>query len=258
MRVLIVSNRLPVAAIQDDKGIHLRPSLGSLASSINSFLKSQEINGSNYLWFGSAGNISPENYQNLKQALAQNFLIHIPSKTDQTAEFYDRFCNQTIWPIFHYFPSKAVYDSENWQSYVEMNESYCNVIKQELHPGDLVWIHDFHLMLLPQMLRNVAPETKIGFFLNIPFPAFEVFRLLPWSLEILTGLLGSDLIGFHTDGFLRSFLRCVTRILDYKINNYEIYLPDRRVKTGTFPMGIDFQRLNDSSMQPDIIGHLDV
>lgn len=253
MRVLIVSNRLPVTAIQDDKGFHLRPNLGSLTTSINSFLKSQETFSSNYLWFGSAGNIRPENYQDLKHALAPNFLIPIPSKMNQTEEFYDSFCNQTIWPLFHYFPSKALYDSEHWQSYIEMNESFCNAISKELCPGDLVWIHDFHLMLLPQMLRNVAPQTKIGFFLNIPFPAFEIFRLLPWSLEILTGLLGSDLVGFHTDGFLRSFVRCMTRILGHKISNYEIFLSDRGVKTGTFPMGIDFQRFNDSSIQPDTI-----
>ncbi len=258
MRVLIVSNRLPVTAIQDGEGFRLRPNLGSLAASINSFLKSQESFSSNYLWFGSAGNISPENYQDLKQALAPNFLIPIPSKTDQTEGFYDSFCNQTIWPLFHYFPSKALYDSEHWQSYIEMNESFCNAISKELCPGDLVWIHDFHLMLLPQMLRTIAPQTKIGFFLNIPFPAFEVFRMLPWSLEILNGLLGSDLVGFHTDGFLRSFLRCVTRILGHKIINHEISLSDRGIKTGTFPMGIDFQRLNDSSIQPDIISLVNV
>ncbi|MCI0618831.1 trehalose-6-phosphate synthase, partial [bacterium] len=258
MKLLIVSNRLPVTAIQDDKGFHLRQNLGSLAASINSFLKSQESFISNYLWFGSAGNIRPENYQDLKHALAPNFLIPIPSKTDQAEEFYDSFCNQTLWPLFHYFPSKALYDSEHWQSYVEMNESFCNSISKELCPGDVVWIHDFHLMLLPELLRNVAPQTKIGFFLNIPFPAFEVFRLLPWSLEILTGLLGSDLVGFHTDGFLRSFLRSVTRILGHQISNHEISLSDRCVKTGTFAMGIDFQRLNDSSIQPNIVRLINV
>lgn len=252
MRILIVSNRLPIIAIQDDGGLHIRPSLGSLAASINCFLKSQENFRSNYLWFGSAGNTKPENYQDLKERLAPNFLIPVTSKSDQTNEFYDCFCNQTIWPLFHYYPSKSLYDSKYWQSYVEMNELFSIAIQKELRSEDTVWIHDFHLMLLPLLLKRSAPQTKIGFFLNIPFPAFEVFRLLPWSTEILSGLLGSDLIGFHTDGFLRSFLRCVNRILGHKINNHEIQLSARLVKSATFPMGIDFQRLNDSSIRPDI------
>ena len=123
--------------------------------------------------------------------------------------FYHGFCNKTIWPLFHYFPSYASYDDVSWESYVRVNQAFCDALAGTVVSGDMIWIHDYHLMLLPRMLQERMPDTPVGFFLHIPFPSFEMFRLLPvgWRRQILEGLLGADLVGFHTYEYMQHFLQ---------------------------------------------------
>ncbi len=125
-----------------------------------------------------------------------------------------------------------------------------------MQPDDVVWIHDYHLMLLPKLLRDRRPSAQIGFFLHIPFPSYELFRLLPmtWRSEILQGLLGADLLGFHTHDYAQYFLRCVLRVLGHEHSAGRILLPDRLVKVDTFPMGIDFQRFHDAAARAQSVG----
>lgn len=168
-------------------------------------------------------------------------------------KFYHGFCNRTIWPLFHYFPSLAVYDEDYWTTYVQVNEEFCNEILKIIEPGDVVWVHDYHLMLLPRMLRDKAPNNAIGFFLHIPFPSYEIFRLLPsrWRKAILEGLLGADLIGFHTHDYTQYFARCVLRILGYEPSMGRIRVNGRLSKADTFPMGIDFDKFHSAAESPD-------
>ncbi len=167
-------------------------------------------------------------------------------------QYYSGFCNNVIWPLFHYFHSYAVYDEEYWEYYQEVNRKFCRVVLETAREDDLIWVHDYHLMLLPSYLREERPEAKIGFFLHIPFPAFEVFRQLPWAREILSGLLGSDLVGFHTYDYVREFLESVRRILGYEHGLGQLMVDDRVVKVDAFPMGIDFDRFAQAAVQPGV------
>ncbi|MEW6096025.1 MAG: bifunctional alpha,alpha-trehalose-phosphate synthase (UDP-forming)/trehalose-phosphatase, partial [bacterium] len=169
-------------------------------------------------------------------------------------KFYLGFCNRTIWPLFHYFPSFAVYEEEYWDNYKSVNETFCDSVMDIIKEDDIVWIHDYHLMLLPKLIREKMPDIKIGFFLHIPFPTFEIFRLLPkeWSADIIKGLLGSDLIGFHIYDYTQYFLRCVLRILGYEHNMGEIITNERIIKADTFPMGIDFNKYYNAAKSQEV------
>jgi len=195
----------------------------------------------------------------IKEIVKSKFLSEFNSYpiflSDSTMDrFYNGFCNKTIWPLFHYFTSNVAYDENNWIYYKKVNRSICDVVMQILRPDDIVWIHDYHLMLLPKLIKDRVPSVPIGFFLHIPFPSFEVFRLLPsnWRKEILEGLLGADLIGFHTQDYTQYFLRCVLRILGYEHSTGQIIANNHLVKADTFPMGIDFQKYFDAANCPEV------
>ncbi len=178
--------------------------------------------------------------------------VFVPEKTMK--QFYYGFCNKTIWPLFHYFPSFTIYDEDYWLHYQQANHIFCDAVMETLRPDDVIWIHDYHLMLLPKLLREQKISNPIGFFLHVPFPTFEVYRLLPrkWGSEILQSLLAADLIGFHTHDYTQDFLRCVLRILGYEHNMGQIIVQDRMCKADTFPMGIDFQRFYHAVHSPAI------
>ena len=156
--------------------------------------------------------------------------------------FYLGFCNKTIWPLFHYFPTLTHYEEEHWQEYRHVNQVFGEAVVKALRPDDVLWIHDYHLMLLPKLVREKFPEMPIGFFLHIPFPSWEIFRMLPraWREEIIEGLLGSSLIGFHTHDYVRYFLTSVLRTAGYEHHLGSLTLRDRAVKVDTFPMGVEF------------------
>ncbi len=158
--------------------------------------------------------------------------------------FYLGFCNKTLWPLFHYFPTLTRYEEEYWQEYQNVNRVFGEAVVNALQPDDLLWIHDYHLMLLPKLVREKFPEMPIGFFLHIPFPSWEIFRMLPraWREEIIEGLLGSSLIGFHTHDYVRDFLTSVLRTAGYEHQLGSLTLRDRVVKVETFPMGVEFDR----------------
>src|SRR5262249_38396822 len=156
----------------------------------------------NHVWVGWPGITVPDEWRNqLKQTASSQFSAHPVFLSESDMEnFYHGFCNKTIWPLFHYFPTYAYYDEQYWNQYVEVTRIFCDAVLEIARPDDVLWVHDYHLMLLPQMLREKLPNNRIGFFLHIPFPSFEIYRLIPgrWRRAILQGLLGADVIGFHT------------------------------------------------------------
>jgi len=173
---------------------------------------------------------------------------------EEMDQFYLGFCNKTVWPLFHSFPSYTEYDEQMWQTYKTVNERFRDALLGLLKPDDTVWIHDYHLMLLPLLLRERMPAVQIGFFLHIPFPSYEIFRLLPstWRREILDGLLGADLVGFHTYEYTQHFLQSVLRILGHGNNIGQILLPERAVRADTFPMGIDYERFATAVLSTEV------
>ncbi|MEN6425374.1 MAG: bifunctional alpha,alpha-trehalose-phosphate synthase (UDP-forming)/trehalose-phosphatase [Phycisphaerales bacterium] len=257
MRLLVVSNRLPIVAVEEEGVMKFQESAGGLVSGISAYLDS--LKGSSFaetehLWIGWPGvTIEDAAKQSATAAALSKFDAHPVFLAERSMDkFYHGFCNKIIWPLFHYFPSYADFDESFYAHYKCVNQIFCEAVAEIMQPGDVVWIHDYHLMLLPKLLRDKHPSAEIGFFLHIPFPSFELFRLLPmtWRSEILDGLLGADLIGFHTHDYAQYFLRCVLRILGHEHSLGKILLPNRLVKVSTFPMGIDFQKFHTAAANP--------
>ena len=258
MRLIVVSNRLPVIVEGKDENITFKQSAGGLVQGLSASLESLEDNpeSRNYLWIGWPGTTIKEEYQKtVKKALKKNFnACPVFTSEAEMEKFYLGFCNSTLWPIFHSIPTLANYNEDFFEEYIKVNKKFKDVLIKVLKKDDIVWVHDYHLMLLPQMLRNEFKDIKIGFFLHIPFPSFEIFRLLPknWRTEIVNGLLGADLIGFHTFSYMQNFTNAVERTTGIQSKFGNFAAGDRIVKTKAFPIGIDFDKYNDSSQKESV------
>jgi trehalose 6-phosphate synthase/phosphatase len=253
MRLIIVSNRLPITLTRNKEGnFQLTRSSGGLVSGLSAYIdvlknKFRAAAGStDFLWVGwpGAGISSDQLPPHIKSNLESENYHPVYLSEAEMNNFYLGFCNKTIWPLFHYFPSYTIYKEEYWETYKKINEQFAISVSQLIRPGDYVWIHDYHFMLLPELLRKYNSNIRIGFFLHIPFPQYEVFSLLPqsWRSEILQGMLGADLVGFHTQDYTQYFLRSIRRILEYKDDYGRLDLPGRTVQASAFPMGIDYEK----------------
>jgi len=239
-RLLIVSNRLPVTVIRKKGRIYLQPSVGGLATGLASVLRKYDT-----LWVGWPGIEMENSEENLEARMKSEGLYPVHLSKGEINGYYHGFCNKTIWPLFHSFPQYTIYNEKWWSVYKKVNEKFLNVVTEIAKPGDIIWIHDYHLMLLPNLLRKEKPAVKIGFFLHIPFPPFEMFRLLPWRRDLIEGLLGADLIGFHIYDYVQNFLQCVHRLLGYEHELGRLIVEDRVVKVDAFPMGIDYDKFRN-------------
>jgi len=251
MRLVVVSNRLPFTVSFQDGLPQFKPSAGGLTTGLWSYFNRKPPDGMerpDHLWMGWPGaSVPPEQEAAIRARGEQHFKcspIFLPE--ENMDRFYLGFCNKTLWPLFHYFPMLTHYEEENWHEYRNVNRVFGERVVNALHPDDVLWIHDYHLMLLPKLVREKFPEMPIGFFLHIPFPSWEIFRLLPraWREEIIEGLLGSSLIGFHTHDYVRDFLTSVLRTSGYEHQLGNLTLRDRVVDVDTFPMGVEFVRFD--------------
>lgn len=247
-RLVIVSNRLPFNVAVEDAQVVFHQSAGGLVTGLASFRQSGKQSSAlpaEHLWVGWPGSVDASLHDEVaREALSRFQSYPVFLTEEQMEQFYLGFCNATIWPLFHYFPSYTVYQPLFWEQYKRINQLFADALQSVLRPNDVVWVHDYHLMLLPRLLKAWQPELSVGFFLHIPFPSFEVFRLLPgeWRRDILEGLLGADLVGFHTYEYTRHFLQCVLRILGYEQQMSQVLAADHVAKIDTFPMGIDVEK----------------
>jgi trehalose 6-phosphate synthase/phosphatase len=214
-KLIIISYELPIMLEPNsDQSFLMTPKAHARTSGLEDFHKAQKT-----VWFGrpglNKGEVSPADRKKHAEAYKEKNCYPVYLGKKEHERFLDGFSNRTIWPLFHYFTQNAIYREELWKAYVKVNRAYAKVVLPHLKAGDRIWIHDYHLMLLPSMIREQFPEVSIGFFMHIPFPSYEIFRLLPWRKEILEGLLGSDLVGFHTYDYERHFMSCVRRVLGY-------------------------------------------
>ncbi len=248
-RLLVIANRLPFSIAKKAGEICFNPSPGGLATGLSSLPESFER-----LWLGWPGltneKLTIEDRGHIKDKLAAKNCVPIFLSKKQVERYYLGFCNKTIWPLFHYFSVRTVYEERFWKTYKQVNQMFCTEVMNIVRPGDYIWIHDYQLMLLPRLLREKLPELEIGFFLHIPWPSFELFRLLPWREEILDGLLGADLIGFHTYDYVRHFLSSVSRIKGLEHTLGKVKVGSRAVKMDAFPMGIDYERYSQAIKNP--------
>ncbi|MBM3881658.1 MAG: bifunctional alpha,alpha-trehalose-phosphate synthase (UDP-forming)/trehalose-phosphatase [Verrucomicrobia bacterium] len=258
MRLVLISNRLPFTVTVKDGKPRFKESPGGLTTGLWSYLERAGmagVDGADFLWIGWPGStIASEHHEKVAERARKEYKAHPVFLAEEAMErFYHGFCNATIWPLFHYFPTYTTFDEECWREYQQVNQAFYEAVRNQLQPEDVVWVHDYQLMLLPRLIREHYPTLPIGFFLHIPFPSFELFQLLPsaWRREILEGLLGASLIGFHTHDYTRHFLSCAVRTLGREHQLGRITLRDRVVKVDTFPMGIDFDKFHRGAQSAD-------
>ena len=216
------------------------PSEGGLATGLGSIYQEGEN-----IWIGWPGLEvnEPHQQEEVRDKLKQMKLLPIFLSQEEISEYYEGFSNEILWPIFHYYASTyANYQQSNWDHYQTVNQKFRDIVLSVAEPGDTIWVHDYQLLLLPGMIRAEQPELTIGFFLHIPFPSYEMFRLLPWRAELLEGMIGADLVGFHTYDDVQHFLNTATRILPLNSSSNIITADDRPVVAEAFPMGIDYEK----------------
>ena len=250
-RLMLVSNRLPVTVEKQKGRLHVSRSVGGLATGLDSLYRSRES-----LWIGWPGitkeKLNSETMQEIDQRLAKERCIPVHLNRRDLLGYYYGFSNNTIWPLFHYFTHEAIYDEAFWKAYVRVNRHFCDAVLENARPDDTIWVHDYQLMLLPGMIRKELPNAEVGFFLHIPFPSYELFRLLPWRQEVLEGLVGADLIGFHTYDYVWHFLSSVRQLLGHEVVFSQIFTGRRCVRADIFPMGIDYERYAGAISEPAV------
>lgn len=248
MRLFIVSNRLPLKATKEGDDFKFVQSEGGLVTG----LASLEMNAETH-WVGWPGMFFGNNEeQAVTQKLAEFNYHPVFLAEDQIETYYEGYSNSVIWPLCHYFYSYVRYENMHWKAYQEVNKLFLDTLLPLMDEEDVVWIHDYHLLLLPQMIRNKRKSVNIGYFHHIPFPSYELFRVLPERAELLNGLLGADLIAFHTHDYMRHFISATERVLDLHFQLDKVKYNDRLVYVETFPMGINYDLYNKAILRPEI------
>ena len=255
-RLFIVSSRLPITVKGENNKTTITPASGGLVSAINSYLNLVPNQFSEIFWTGIPGcsattwNETAGQVDNAPFNYAPVFV-----QQEQYEMYYNGLANSVLWPLFHYFPSYAEYDPDEFDAYLSVNEHFANTLLRYCSEGDTIWIHDYHLLPLSGMLRKILPNLTIGFFLHIPFPSFENLRLMPrkWQQSILKGMLGADLLGFHTTEYASHFLESVQKVLGYDNERNIIRYQDRLVKIDVFPISIDYTLFNQAFDRPEVI-----
>ncbi len=236
-RLVVVSNRLPLTLRHAADGWRTQRSAGGLATAMGPLLKR-----SHGIWIGWHGCTThpkdPERRNVIQRWEEADQCIAVDISAELAHQYYEGYANQTIWPLFHQFPSRFVFTPTGWNAYVEANRLFRDAVLRRLQPGDLIWVHDYHLMLLPQMLREAAPDARIGFFLHIPFPSSEVLRILPRREELLAGLLGADYLAFHTHSYVQHLRTSLLRILGLESRMDGVEAGQRFVRVEALPLGI--------------------
>ncbi len=249
-RVLIVANRLPITVKVTETGVDVQRSSGGLATGLQG--PHEQSDGLWIGWSGASEELAPERQAELDARLGQMRLVPVPLSPELVNRYYLGFANGVLWPLFHYLLEQVPLQVSDWDAYVEANERFADVVASQYRNGDLIWIHDYQLMLLPGLLRRRIPDARIGFFLHIPFPSEELFRTLPSRERLLEGLLGADLLGFHTPTYLRHFSTSLIDVLGIAVDIDRVQLPTREVRLGVFPMGIDAASFESLGADPAV------
>jgi trehalose 6-phosphate synthase/phosphatase len=252
-RIVVVSHRLPFRIVNVKGQPTLEQNAGGLVSAMYALSEKMPAAqagqpSGKILWVGK-GDSSAEEYAAVSARSERFEVFPVAIEAGLEKKYYEGFCNSLIWPLFHYFPSLVVLDDSFFDSYLKANQLFVQKLREILRPDDFVWIHDYQLFLLPALLREELPAANIGFFLHIPFPSFEIFRIMPrrWGESILRGMLGADVIGFHTYDYSKYFLRTVARMLGHETTMHSVIAEDRVVKVDALPISIDYEKFNTAA-----------
>ena len=257
-RLIIVAYRLPFKIVYENDQAQFSQSSGGLVSAVLSLVHDQEDSvfksSDKIQWIGFTEN-TPEELegQSLANESFQAHPVFIPE--DVNENYYEGFCNNLLWPLCHYFPSLARFDDAYFDAYQTANNLFFAKLDEIIRPGDVVWVQDYQLMLLPEMIRNKYPDNKVGFFFHIPFPSYELFRMLPvkWRKALIDGILGADVVGFHTNDYVEYFLKAARLVSGYGNKLHYVNMGNRIVKVDSFPISIDFAKFNAAYDDPDVV-----
>ncbi|UXP33473.1 bifunctional alpha,alpha-trehalose-phosphate synthase (UDP-forming)/trehalose-phosphatase [Reichenbachiella agarivorans] len=249
-KTIIVSNRLPVKVVKSAEGLDFQATEGGLATGLGSIYKS-----GNNLWIGWPGATltTKEEKKNTTEILESQSMVPVFLTDEDLELYYEGFSNETLWPNFHYFNQYSIFDENTWESYKKVNQKFADAVLAECNAQDTIWIHDYQLLLVPELLRKKKPDLKIGFFLHIPFPSYESFRLLPRRRELLLGMLGADFLGFHTYDDTRHFLSSVNRLAGIGNDHGIINHNNRQIMADALPMGIDYDKYHQTAAHPETL-----
>ncbi|MBA2642301.1 MAG: bifunctional alpha,alpha-trehalose-phosphate synthase (UDP-forming)/trehalose-phosphatase [Actinobacteria bacterium] len=243
--LVIASNRLPVRVLVGKGDFEVSPSVGGLASALRA------IRGES-VWIGWPGAVIPDSLEpKVTTRLAKDKLVPVYLSADDEEQFYGLVCNETLWPLFHYFSSRLRITPEAWERYVDVNERFAETILEHCGPETRVWVHDFHLMLVPAFLRRRRPDLSVGFFLHTPFPSSEIYRLLPERETLLRGVLGADYVSFQIGDYARHFRSTCLRVLGLDSQPDWLDIASRRVGIGVDPIGIDVGGFREALADPE-------
>jgi trehalose 6-phosphate synthase len=250
-RLLVVSNRAPLEVTRGATGPRITRTVGGLATALDDALR--ERGGT---WVAWAGTCADETLSPAATGLPYPVRA-VRLKEREVSNYYAGFANQVLWPLCHMFPTRCCFQPTFWTAYQQANARFAAAVQDEARPGDLVWVNDFHLCLVPGLLRDAGLDARIGLFWHIPFPPPSVFGICRWREELLRGLLGADLIGFQTDGDARNFLECVSQFLG--LSAYDdpprVRLPPRDVRVAVLPIGVAAAAFRAQVADPAVRGH---
>jgi alpha,alpha-trehalose-phosphate synthase [UDP-forming] len=243
-RLLIISNRAPFSFRRRGRKTELVRSIGGLSSTLDDALQAR-----GGVWLAWSGSVARGHRPTIRSLAAPEgaYRLRLLSLTDdQVSGYYHGVSNRSLWPVCHYFPTRSQFDLEEWRTYESVNRTFARAASRSMPARGITWVHDFHLALVPRMLRSLRPSARIAMFWHIPFPAPAVFSVLPWAREIVNGLLGSDLIGFHTAEYADHFLECARTLAgaDVAFSRGEVVQHGRRTRVSSFPLGVEAEQFD--------------
>jgi trehalose 6-phosphate synthase/phosphatase len=253
-RLILVSNRLPIAARTERGELVVTNSPGGLASGLSGLHETGD--GVWVGWPGETWRLAPNQREALRQRLIDMRCIPVELTAGEVQRYYDSFSNGVLWPLLHYELDRLPMHPRGWDAYRRVNERFADAVVDTYRPGDVIWVHDYQLMLVPALVRRRMPGAAIGFFCHVPFPSSELFRVLPWRRELLEGVLGSTLVGFHTASFAGHFISSASKILGCETRNGRVRIDGRQVRVADFPMGIDAAAYEELAKDEAVIGEM--
>lgn len=250
-RLVLVSNRLPVTVRAEHGRAAVVRSTGGLASALRT---PHELTGGIWVgWPGDVSRMSSDERADIDAEIGALSCVPVPLTPSEIAHYYDGFSNGVLWPLLHYRLDKVNLDAErDWAVYEAVNRRFAERVAAAWRPGDVVWVHDYQLALVPAMLRALVPQATIGFFLHVPFPPAELFNVLPWRSEIVRGMLGADVVAFHTDGYRKNFYGAAAHLLGHEQRTCALSWEGRIVRAAAAPIGVDAAELEGLASSADV------
>lgn len=253
-QVIIVSNRLPISVKKEDGVLSFYPSLGGLATGLSSY-----VNDRRNIWIGWPGiandELTDDDRQEIVTRLAKNNCIPVFLSQRQIQDYYNGYSNTVLWPLFHNLPAQnrdAEQHKRWWQAYRSVNRQFAEAVLNFGGLGSHIWVHDYQLLLVPTFIRAERQDASIGFFLHIPFPKYKSFSRLPETARLLVGILGADLVGFHTSGYVDNFLASSREAHVGAVEDLQVRMSGHTTRVANLPMGIDYKKYDIAGRSKDV------